>query len=238
VLQKYPVACVLTEPVLQNIGVVLPETGHLEGLINLCEHYGALCIFDEVKTGFRSALGGYQSIANVKPHLSVFGKAIANGYPIGVIGGKKEIMQLFDAEEAEKKVLIAGTYNAHPLSTTAAIATLMILKKPDIYEHLSNMSNLLYNGLETIFAEKDIPAVVVRNGSAYCAYFCNQAPRDAHDILLNHDFNLDVELRRLLIKRGIYQIPIACKQNSISYAHSEEDIYHTLQMTKEALAEL
>jgi glutamate-1-semialdehyde 2,1-aminomutase len=237
-LKKYPVACVLTEPVLQNIGVVLPDHEYLSGLIRLCEQHGTLCIFDEVKTGFRSALGGYQSIANVKPHLSVFGKAIANGYPVGVIGGKKEIMELFDAEEAEKKVLIAGTYNAHPLSTTAAIATLMMLKDSGIYKHLSDVSNLLCSGLETIFSERDIPAVVVKNGSAYCVYFCNEPPRDAHDILLNHDFNLDVKLRRLLIKKGIYQIPIACKQNSISYSHSEEDIYHTLQMTKEALAEL
>ena len=90
VLKNYPVACVLTEPVLQNIGVVLPKPGYLKGLVGLCEKYGAVCIFDEVKTGFRSALDGYKGVAAVKPHLSVFGKAIANGYPIGVIGGKKK----------------------------------------------------------------------------------------------------------------------------------------------------
>src|SRR5688500_10351699 len=123
-LKKYPIACLLTEPVLQNIGVVLPESGYLASLIRLCEHNGTVCIFDEVKTVFRSAPQGYQGIAGVKPHLSVFGKAIANGYPLGVIGGKKEIMQLFDAPEPDKRVLIAGTYNAHPLNTSAAIATL------------------------------------------------------------------------------------------------------------------
>jgi glutamate-1-semialdehyde 2,1-aminomutase len=85
IMKKYPVACVLTEPVLQNIGVVLPKASYLQGLYDLCEQYGALCIFDEVKTGFRSGPGGYQQICGVRPHLSVFGKAVANGYPLGVI---------------------------------------------------------------------------------------------------------------------------------------------------------
>lgn len=238
VLKNYPIACVITEPVLQNVGIILPKAGYLKSMIDLCERYGAVCIFDEVKTGFRSALGGYQSIANVKPHLSVFGKAIANGYPLGVIGGKREIMELFDAKQAEKRVLIAGTYNAHPLNTTAAIATLQILKNPEIYSHLEKISNILYKGLESLFLEKSIKAVVARNASAYCIFFAEKSPEDAHDILNTHDFDLDLRLRKILIEKGIYQIPIPCKQNSISYAHSEKDIYYTLQMTQEAIAEL
>jgi glutamate-1-semialdehyde 2,1-aminomutase len=238
VLKKYPIACVLTEPVLQNIGVVLPEPGYLHSLINLCEKHGAVCIFDEVKTGFRSGTGGYQNIAGVRPHLSIFGKAIANGYPLGVIGGKKEIMDLFDAKDPMKRVLIAGTYNAHPVNTAAAIATLEILQRPGVYPQITKISQLLYDGLKTLFAEKGIAAVISTNASAYCTYFCENAPRDAHDILMHHDFNFDLRLRRLLIDKGIYQIPIACKQNSVSFAHSEEDIYQTLQMTREALNEL
>ena len=238
ILKKYPVACVLTEPVLQNIGVVLPQPGYLQGLIDLCETYGAVCIFDEVKTGFRSALGGYQSIEEVTPHLSVFGKAIANGYPLGVIGGKREIMELFDAEETQKRVLIAGTYNAHPINTAAAIATLNILQRPEIYHHLSRMSNLLYKELETLLAEKGIPAIISRNASASCIYFCDEAPRDAHDILNHHDFEFDLLYRKAMIKKRIYQIPIACKQASVSYSHSAGDIEFTLEMAKEFLNEL
>lgn len=237
-LKKYPIACILTEPVLQNVGVILPQPGYLQGLIRLCETYGAVCIFDEVKTGFRSALGGYQSVAGVTPHLSVFGKAIANGYPLGVVGGKKEIMELFYAPDPQKRVLIAGTYNAHPINTAAAIATLEVLQNPEIYKHISKVSNLLYQGLETLFDEKGIPAVIARNASASCTYFCNNAPQDVHDILENHDFDLDLRYRKALIERGIYQIPIACKQNSISYAHTEEDIYHTLEITKQVLEKL
>jgi len=234
-LKKYPVACVLTEPVLQNVGVILPVSGYLQGLIRLCERHDAVCIFDEVKTGFRSAPGGYQSVAGVTPHLSVFGKAVANGYPLGVVGGKKEIMQLFDSPDPEKRVLIAGTYNAHPVNTSAAIATLEILQDPGIYEHLTKVSSQLYAGLRQLYDEKGVPAVIAHNASASCTYFCEDAPTDVHDILDHHDFKFDLAYRRALIEKGIYVIPVPCKQNSVSYAHTEEDITFTLEMTREVL---
>ena len=238
VMKRYPVACVLAEPVLQNVGVVLPQVGYLQGLIDLCEKNGSVCIFDEVKTGFRCALGGYQSIAGVTPHLSVFGKAVANGYPLGVIGGKREIMELFDSPNPEKRVLIAGTYNAHPVNTAAAIATLDILNNPEIYTSIAKHSYLLYDGLEQLFREKGVAATVSRNASAYCVYFAEKAPVDLHDILHNVDFTFDLKYRRALIEKGIYNIPLACKQGSVSYAHTEDDIYKTLQLTREVLSEL
>lgn len=238
IMKRYPVACVLAEPALQNVGVILPQAGYLQGLIDICEKNGAVCIFDEVKTGFRCALGGYQSVAGVTPHLSVFGKAVANGYPMGVIGGKRKIMELFDSPNPEKRVLIAGTYNAHPVNTAAAIATLGILNNPEIYKSIAKHCYLLYNGLEQLFKEKGIAAVVSRNASAYCVYFAENAPEDLHDILHNVDFTFDLKYRRALIEKGVYNIPIACKQGSVSYAHTEDDIYKTLQLTREVLNEL
>lgn len=238
ILKKYPVACILTEPVLQNIGVVLPQPGYLQGLISLCEQHNAVCIFDEVKTGFRSALGGYQSVAGVKPHLSVFGKAIANGYPLGIIGGKREIMELFDAPDPDKRVLIAGTYNAHPFNVAAAIATLKILQRTEVYTHLNQMSNLLKNGLETLFKEKGIPATVAVSGSASCTYFSEKAPQDLHDILTEHNADFDLVYRKALIEEGIYLMPLPCKQSSISYAHSREDIYRTLEANQTILKKI
>jgi glutamate-1-semialdehyde 2,1-aminomutase len=235
VMQQYPVACVLTEPVLQNIGVVLPKPGYLQGLYELCDRYGAVCIFDEVKTGFRSALGGYQAICGVSPHLSVFGKAIANGYPMGVIGGRREIMQLFDSPDPEKRVLIAGTYNAHPVNAAAAIATIEILKNQEVYKSIRAVSNKLYSALGNLFLEKGIPFVLSRNSSAFCVYFLEKEPTDAHDILEHHDFDFDLRYRKGLIERGIYHIPIACKQGSVSYAHSLNDIEKTLDVTRQVL---
>lgn len=238
VMKRYPIACVLTEPVLQNVGVILPKKGYLQGIVDLCEQYGAISIFDEVKTGFRCALGGYQALANVKPHLSVFGKAVANGYPLGVIGGRKDIMDLFDARDPQKKVLIAGTYNAHPVNAAAAIATIKILRKGEVYRHLDHVTEKLYSNLEKMFQEKGKQTVLARNGSAFCLYFSQELPQDLHDILLNHDFSFDLKLRRALIEKGIYHIPLACKQGSISYAHSEDDIDKTLEITWDVLKKL
>jgi glutamate-1-semialdehyde 2,1-aminomutase len=234
VLKRYPVACVLTEPVLQNIGVVLPQPGYLAKLIALCEQFGTVCIFDEVKTGFRSALGGYQSVARVSPHLTVFGKAIANGYPLGVIGGKREIMELFDSPDPERRVLIAGTYNAHPLNTAAAIETLRILNDPSVYDRIEGTSRRLYTGLTQIFTERGIPMTLSRNASAFCMYFLEKQPSDLHD-LYAHDAAFDLRFRRACIAKGIYHIPLACKQSSVSLAHSDSDIDQTLEVTREVL---
>ena len=116
VCEKYPIAALLTEPILQNIGVVKPEPSFLSGLRDLADEFGFILIFDEVKTGFRHAIGGYASIAKVMPDLAVFGKAVANGYPIAVIGGKRRLMDFFVHSDPSKRVLLAGTYNAHPRS--------------------------------------------------------------------------------------------------------------------------
>jgi len=230
--KSHSVACLITEPILQNIGIVPPQPGYLEGLRALCDSYGVVLIFDEVKTGFRSALGGYQAIAGVKPDLSVFGKAVANGWPLAVLGGKRELMEYFDAADPKKRVLIAGTYNGHPASVAAATASVEILSRPGFYEELETRSARLQAGLEEIFGAR---AVVARNGSAFCAYFMDHAPVDWHDIVAHHDFDYDKRYRRALIERGIYHFPLPCKQGSVSAAHTDADIDHTLSVTRDVM---
>lgn len=234
VLQKYPVACILLEPILQNIGVVKPVEGYLEGLRSLADEYGCLLVFDEVKTGFRHALGGYQSICKVTPDLSTFGKAVANGYPLAVVGGKKEYMDYFTHPEKSKRVLIAGTYNAHPLVTAAGVATLQKLASEEhkVYEHVYYLGSVLEAGLEDVLRKYDTPFHISRQGSAFCVYFMDHAPKDFHDIAEHHDFSLDKEYRLRLIEKGIYNFPLPIKQGSISFAHSLADIEQTIEMTK------
>jgi glutamate-1-semialdehyde 2,1-aminomutase len=240
VCRHYSVACVITEPVLQNIGVVLPQPGYLQGLREVCDRHRAVLVLDEVKTGFRSALAGYQSIAQVTPDLTVLGKAVANGWPLAVLGGKAEVMGLVDAPEPRKRVLLAGTYNGHPASCAAAIATLNVLRSEEgaVYRQLECRTARLQRGLAEIFSAKGLPAVIPRNASAFCPYFMDHPPRDWHDILVHHDFELDRRYRAALIARGIYQFPLPCKQGSISAAHSEPDIDRTLEATREAVKEL
>ena len=234
VFERHAIAAVLLEPILQNIGVVKPREGYLAELRRLCDEAGVVLIFDEVKTGFRHALGGYQSICGVMPDLCVFGKAVANGYPLGVIGGRAEIMDYFIHPDETKRVLIAGTYNAHPLPTVAAIATVEKLAADGgaVYRHLERLGAMMQEGLEEIFREAGVTATVSRQGSAFCVYFMDHAPVDWHDLAEHHPFAVDSEYRRRLIREGVYHFPAPTKQGSISFAHSEEDVAQTLAVTR------
>ncbi len=240
VLTRHSIAALLLEPILQNIGIVKPLPGYLEGLRTLCDRHGVVLVFDEVKTGFRHALGGYQSICGVLPDLSVFGKAIANGYPLGAIGGRAPLMEYFAHPDLARRVMIAGTYNAHPHATVAAIATVEKLaeREAEIYPRLEALGQAMETGLRDRFAAAGVTATVARQGSAFCAYFMDHAPPDWHDIAAHHDSDLDLRYRRALIERGVYQFPQPTKQGSLSFAHTDEDVALTLERTRDALAAL
>jgi glutamate-1-semialdehyde 2,1-aminomutase len=236
-VKRYDVAAVITEPALQNIGVVPPRPGYLEGLRELASNSGFVLIFDEVKTGFRASLGGYQGLSGVTPDLSTFGKALANGYPIAALAGKRELMDLAVSSDPTKRVLIAGTYNCHPVPVSAAIATITKLRdsKLDVYRHLEGLARRLEEGQRKIFGDERVTATISRIGSAHCVYFMEQAPANWWELLTGHDFARDTRYRRALIDRGIYHFPIPSKQGSISFAHTEDDIDRTLEATREAV---
>jgi glutamate-1-semialdehyde 2,1-aminomutase len=238
VCEKYSIAALIAEPILQNIGVVKPRPLYLAGLRNLADEFGFILIFDEVKTGFRHGIGGYASIANVMPDLVVFGKAVANGYPMAVIGGKRQFMDFFAHSDPSKRVLLAGTYNAHPVTTAASIATIerLLMNDGDVYRQVEALGAQMQQGIEQIVSSLGLCAVVARQGSAFCIYFMDHEPRDWHDLAEHHDFALDTKMRKNLIEQGVYFFPIAVKQCSISAAHTEEDIAFTLGQIKQALA--
>ena len=230
VCQQFSIAALITEPILQNIGIVKPKPGYLQGLRKLADKYGFILIFDEVKTGIRHALGGYASIAGVTPDLMVLGKALANGYPIAALGGKKPLMDYFVHPDLSKRVLLAGTYNAHPVSTAAAIGTIerLLGNNGEVFSYLENLGATIQRGMEHILKKMSIKAVVARQGSAFCPYFMDHLPEDWHDLASNHDFDFDAHLRKELVERGIYFFPVPLKQCSISFAHTEADIDTTL----------
>jgi len=240
VCQKYSIAALITEPILQNIGIVKPESVYLEGLRRLADRYGFILIFDEVKTGFRHGIGGYAKIAGVTPDIVVFGKAMANGYPIAALGGKKELMEWFVHPDPSKRVLLAGTYNAHPIPTAAAIATIerLLMNDGEVYRHVDILGRQIQEGLERIIGRLSCEAVVARQGSAFCVYFMDHCPKDWHDLAAHHDFRLDQKLRSNLIGCGIYFFPAPTKQCSISFAHTGEDIEVTLEQIQHQLTEM
>ena len=240
VCQKYSIAALITEPILQNVGIIKPETGYLQGLRRLTDRYGVILIFDEVKTGFRHGLGGYAEIAGVTPDLVVLGKAMANGYPIAALGGRRGLMEWFVHSNPSKRVLLAGTYNAHPVPTAAAIATIerLLVNNGEVYRHVESLGQKMQVGLETILRPLSVEAVVARQGSAFCIYFMDHCPKDWHDLAAHHEFSLDEALRRKLIELGVYFFPVATKQCSISFAHTAADIEVTLEQIRNQLSQM
>lgn len=230
VCRAHAVAGLITEPVLQNVGVIPPAPGYLEGLRKLADRYGFVLIFDEVKTGFRHGFGGMAALSGVRPDLAVYGKAIANGYPMAALGGRSELMNLFVHADAGKRVLLAGTYNAHPVPTAAAVATLERLLRDNgaVYQRLEALGSRLESRLALRLAGWERVWRLSRIGSAFNLYFMDHVPVDWHDLAAHHDFEDDAGFRRDLIARGIYVFPLPTKQWSISAAHTEADIDETV----------
>jgi len=228
----------ITEPVLQNIGVVRPRAGYLAGLRALADEFGFLLIFDEVKTGFRHALGGYSEISGVTPDLVTYGKAVANGFPLAIVGGKREYMDYIIHKDPAKRPFVAGTYNGHPVGVSAAIRTIeyLLANRSRVYAHVEELGRQMEQGLRDIFAAHGVTASIARQGSAFSYYLMPHEPADLHDIMEHHDFERDVLLRRALIERGVFFVPIATKQCSISAAHSPDDIKFTLEQMAQAVS--
>jgi glutamate-1-semialdehyde 2,1-aminomutase len=239
VCQRYSVAALITEPILQNIGIVKPKPGYLQGLRDLADQFGFILIFDEVKTGFRYALGGYSQVSGVRPDLAVYAKAMANGYPISALGGRRGLMEQIADPTPAKRPFIAGTYNGHPVSVAAAIATIERLMEGDgeIHRKIDELGSRAQEGIESVLRSKGVTALVARQNSAFCIYFMDHEPRDWHDLAANHDFARDLKLRRSLIEKGIYFFPVETKQCSISAAHTESDIDTTVRMLHECVPE-
>ena len=238
VCRRFPVAALITEPVLQNIGVVKPQAGYLEGLRDLADEFGLLLVFDEVKTGFRHAVGGYAEISGVKPDLVVYGKAVANGFPLAVVGGKAEYMDSIIDPDPARRPIVAGTYNGHPVAVAAAIETVryLVANRATLYPKMERLGAQIEAGIMDIFSRRGIGACVARQGSAFSFYLMERPPADLHDIVEGHDFNRDVALRRALIQRGVFFVPIATKQCSLSAAHTEADVAFTLEQFESAVA--
>jgi glutamate-1-semialdehyde 2,1-aminomutase len=137
------IAAIITEPIMCNNGCVMPAPDYLAGLRSLCDRYGIALIFDEVITGFRVGLGGAQQYFGVTPDLSVFAKAIASGYPLSAIAGKREWMGLIE----EAKVIHAGTMNSSNATVAAALATIEVLERENPYERMFRLGKRLMEGL-------------------------------------------------------------------------------------------
>jgi glutamate-1-semialdehyde 2,1-aminomutase len=169
------VAAIIVEPIPHNVGALLPVPGFLERLRELATLHGTVLIFDEVITGFRHTLGGYQQLCGVTPDLTTLGKAMANGWPISALGGRGDLMDQFSTTPGHP-AFFAGTFNGHPAMVAAALATIDKLQREPVHEHVFRLGALARKGLTEVFDSLDVPAVVTGFGSVFVTYFLQGPP--------------------------------------------------------------
>jgi glutamate-1-semialdehyde 2,1-aminomutase len=232
-LTDHDVAAIILEPIPHNIGAVLPKPGFLERLRELATAHGAVLVFDELITGFRHALGGYQSISGVTPDLTAMGKAMGNGWPVSALGGKAELMELFSTTPGQP-AFFAGTFNGHPPTAAAALATIDKLQREPVHEHVFRLGERTRRELADLYARLRVPAVVSGFGSVFVTYFLD-GPVESYDDLLRNDADLFVAYRRELMKHGIFELPLNLKRSHFSYAHTDEDVDRLVQATEAAV---
>jgi glutamate-1-semialdehyde 2,1-aminomutase len=228
------IAAIFVEVIPHNIGCVPPRPGFLARLRELADAYGVLLIFDEVITGFRHDLGGYQRIAGVTPDLTTLAKAMANGYPIAALVGRAQYMDRFAPGGG---VLFAGTYNGHAVGVSAALATIAELEDGTVHRHAARLARRAADGLLEIARERGIPMTLAVFGSVFVPYFMD-GPIDSYTDLLRNDDAADVFFRRTMAERGIFMLPTALKRNHVSAAHTDDDIDRTIELAREVLREL
>ena len=226
------VAAIILEPIPHNVGAILPEEGYLEGLRDLTQRTGVVLIFDEVVTGFRHGLGGYQKVAGVTPDIAVFGKAIANGYPLACVVGNAEIMEM--SATSGGSVFIGGTFNGHPAMAAAAIATVDKMANEPVHEHVFDLGERARSGLQAIYDELGVAAVVTGFGSLFVSYFLEGPIRNYTDLLRN-DMELFVGHRLELMEHGIFEVPLNLKRSQFSYAHDDADLDRLLEASEQAM---
>lgn len=225
--EKYrdDIAAVIVEPIAANMGLVLPKDNFLEFLRKITEENKTVLIFDEVITGFRIGLGGAQKYYNIKPDMTILGKIVGGGMPLGVYGGNKKIMENISPLG---NVYQAGTLSGNPLATTAGIATINILKnQPDIYTQISKKTEKI---AETI--KNSIPNVCVNYiGSLLSVFFTNENVID-YNTALTSDIKRYSNYFKYLLNNGIYTASSQFEVMFISSAHTYEDIEKTCIIIK------
>jgi glutamate-1-semialdehyde 2,1-aminomutase len=224
------IAAVILEPIVGNMGVVVPTEDFVAAVNRLTKRHGALLICDEVMTGFRVALGGAQSLLGFEPDLTTLGKIVGGGLPMGAYGGRAEVM---DHVLPAGQVFQAGTLSGNPLATAAGCATLKLLKEQPPYERLDELSGRLADGLRQAATKAGVPHTVARVGSMLTLFFHLGPIRGWRDA---SQCNTQRFARYFwkLIDRGVYMPCSQFEALFVSAAHSEADIDATIRAAEAA----
>ena len=227
-------ACLILEPILMNIGVVMPEPGYLEAVREITKRHGVVLIFDEVKTGLVVAAGGATERFGVTPDLVTLAKTLGAGFPSGAIGGTDEAMSVVE----DGSVYQVGTFNGNPIVMAAARASLEEVLTPDGYAHLERMGDRILAGCQTVVDRYGLPAYSVGIGAKGCVTFSPARIVDYETFKENQDVEL-TELAWLYnLNRGIFMTPGREEEWTLSVAHDEEAIDAFVAVFAELAGEL
>ena len=229
---KNEVAAIILEPVVGNMGCVLPEKGFLEGLRKICDQEGIILIFDEVMTGFRLSKAGAQELFNITPDLTTFGKIIGGGMPVGAYGGKKEIMQHISPSG---KVYQAGTLSGNPIAMAAGLAMLHYLNDhQEIYTQLENTTKKITAGIQTILDQKGLNYTMNQVGSMFSLFFTDKKVKNLEDA---KSCNMDAfsNYFQSMLEKGIYLAPSQYETLFVSTEIGETQIQQILEGVKTSL---
>ncbi|GIJ73876.1 aspartate aminotransferase family protein [Virgisporangium ochraceum] len=235
---RYPdrIAAVILEPIPHNVGALVPTKDFAQGLRDVTTERGAILVFDEVITGFRHALGGYQEVLGIVPDITTFGKGMANGFPIGGVAGRRDLMEHFNGRTGD--VLMAGTFNGNPVGCAAALATIdHLASNPDFYTRTHGFGERMRQGLADIVTELDIEATPAGFGGVFALYFCKAPVLGYRDLMRNND-TAYVAFHRGMTGRGFLMLPMSLKRNHVCGAHTSEEIDRTLEAARDVLKEL
>ena len=235
IFKRYPdqIAALIVEPVMMNLGMVLPEEGYLSRAKEICHANGALLIFDEVKTGCTLAPGGATERFGVVPDLVTLAKAIGGGVPCGAVGGRADVMGMIDAD----RVAQYGTFNGNPLTMAAAKATLIDILTPQAYAHFDALSEVLAGGLRDVIKEYDLPFHVISIGARGGITYRKDRVRNYRDYL-------DIDKRWAYVSwlyqcnRGVLMAPFAEENWTLSVQHTEEDVQRYVDNFRELARDL
>jgi glutamate-1-semialdehyde 2,1-aminomutase len=233
--EGHEIAAIIMEPIMCNTGCILPQQGYLEGVRKLCSEHGIVLIFDEIITGFRVGLGGAQEYFGVTPDLATFGKAMAGGFPVSCLAGKRELMELIASGEVNH----SGTFNSNVPAMAASLATLNELQKGDgeAHEHIYQLGNKLSTGLKESADQLGLEVQVQGPGPMFHFAFASEARvTDYRTYARICDTDTYHRLAGLLLDEGIRVIPRGLWY--LSTAHTEDDVEFTLESVKSALRKL
>ncbi len=224
------IACVIIEPVVGNMNLIVPHMEFLQTLRELCTKHGAVLIFDEVMTGFRVALGGAQALYNIKPDMTTLGKVIGGGLPVGAFGGRKDIMSCLAPLGA---VYQAGTLSGNPVAVTAGLKTLELIQAPDFHAKLTAQTKKLVDGLVAAAKEAGVLFNAQNVGGMFGLYFSATCPTSYDEMMQSNKEAFNTFFHSML-DSGIYLGPSAFEAGFVSAAHTDEDIAVTIAAAKKA----